>query len=156
MSTSARAADSNDPPTTRSARASPRQYLGRYTHRVGLSNQRLVAVTDDAVTFRTKDGRTATLPPEEFLRRLLVHVLPTGFVKIRHSGLFASRQVATSLPIAQQLLAHRAPVEHPETPSSGAALLQRLTGIDITRCPRCEHSPLDRRVLSPYTGRPPP
>jgi hypothetical protein len=132
------------------------QYLGRYTHRVGLSNQRLVSVTDDAVTFRTKDGRTATLHPEEFLRRLLLHVLPSGFVKIRHSGLFASRQVSTSLPIAQQLLANRTPIERPETPSSLAALLQRLTGIDITRCPRCEQSPLDRRVLTPYTGRPPP
>jgi hypothetical protein len=86
----------------------PFQYLSRYTHRVGLSNQRLVSVTDDAVTFRTKDGRTATLHPEEFLRRLLLHVLPAGFVKIRHSGLFASRQVSTSLPIAQRLLADRA------------------------------------------------
>jgi hypothetical protein len=132
------------------------QYLGRYTHRVGLSNHRLVAVTDDAVTFRTKDGRTATLHPGEFLRRLLLHVLPSGFVKIRHSGLFASRQVATALPIAQQLLAKRTPIEQCETPLSYAALLQRLTGIDLTRCPRCEHSPLDRRVLSPYAGRPPP
>ncbi len=72
------------------------QYLGRYTHRVGLSNQRLVAVTPEAVTFRTKDGRTTTLHPEEFLRRLLLHVLPAGFVKIRHSGLFASRQVSSA------------------------------------------------------------
>jgi hypothetical protein len=131
-------------------------YLGRYTHRVGLSNQRLVAGTDDAVTFRTKDGRTATLHPEEFLRRLLLHVLPSGFVKIRHSGLFASRQVSTALPIARQLLAQRTPIERQATPSSYAALLQRLTGIDITRCPRCEQSPLDRRVLTPYAGRPPP
>lgn len=90
------------------------------------------------------------------LRRLLVHVLPIGFVTIRHSGLFASRQVSTSLPFAQQLLAKRAPIERRDTPSNCAALLQRLTGIDITRCPRCEHSPLDRRVLSPYAGRPPP
>src|SRR5262249_27275722 len=80
------------------------QYLGRYTHRVGLSNQRLVAVTPDAVTFRTKDGRTVTLHPEEFLRRLWLHVLPRGFVKIRHGGLFAPRQVSTTLPIARDLL----------------------------------------------------
>ena len=131
------------------------QYLGRYTHRVGLSNQRLVAVTDDAVTFRTKDGRTVTFHPEEFLRRLLLHVLPSGFVKIRHSGLFASRQVSTSLPIARQLLAQRALVEHAEEPPDCAALLRRLTGVDITRCPRCAQSPLDRRVL-PYIGRAPP
>ena len=132
------------------------QYLGRYTHRVGLSNQRLVSVTPDAVTFRTKDGRTVTLHPEEFLRRLLLHVLPAGFVKIRHSGLFAARQVSTALPIAQRLLAGRPPTEHPGTLATWTALLQRLTGIDLTRCPRCEQSTLDRRVLSPYAGRPPP
>jgi len=130
------------------------QYLGCYTHRVGLSSQRLVA--RDAVTFRTKDGRTLTLPPEEFLRRLLLHVLPAGFVKIRHSGLFASRQVSTSLPIAQRLLADRQPIEHTEPPSNWTALLQRLTGIDLSRCPRCEQSTLDRRALSPYAERPPP
>ena len=132
------------------------QYLGRYTHRVGLSNQRLVSVTGDAVTFRTKDGRTLTLPPEEFLRRLLLHVLPAGFVKIRHSGLFASRQVSTALPIVQRLLADRPPIAEPESPSSWTVLFQRLTGIDLSRCPRCERSTLDRRVLSPYAGRPPP
>jgi len=132
------------------------QYLGRYTHRVGLSNQRLVSVTDDTVTFRTKDGRTLSLPPEEFLRRLLLHVLPAGFVKIRHSGLFASRQVSTALPIVQRLLADRPPIAHPESPSRWTVLFQRLTGIDLTRCPRCEQPTLDRRVLSPYAGRPPP
>lgn len=132
------------------------QYLGRYTHRVGLSNHRLVSVTPDAVTFRTKDGRTATLPPEEFLRRLLLHVLPSGFVKIRHSGLFASRQVSTALPIAQRLLTQRPPTKDPETASSGVGLLQRLTGIDLTRCPRCAHAPLARRLLSPDSGRSPP
>jgi hypothetical protein len=91
------------------------QYLGRYTHRVGLSNQRLVAVTPDEVTFRTKDGRTASLPPVEFLRRLLLHVLPARFVKLRHSGLFASRK-PTVLPIAQRLLADR---PHTSDPDSG-------------------------------------
>jgi hypothetical protein len=132
------------------------QYLGRYTHRVGLSNQRLVAITDDTVTFRTKAGRTLSLPPPEFLRRLLLHVLPAGFVKIRHNGLFASRQVSTSLPIAQRLLADRPPLEDAESPPSWAALFQRLTGIDLTRCPRCAQSTLARRMLSPYAGRPPP
>jgi hypothetical protein len=131
-------------------------YLGRYTHRVGLSNQRLVAVTSDAVTFRTKDGRTATVHPEEFLRRLLLHVLPSGFVKIRHSGLFAPRQVSTALPIAQRLLADRPQAVPSTAPSPWATLLHRLTGIDVTRCPRCQRSPLNRRVLLPYAQRPPP
>ena len=133
------------------------RYLGRYTHRVGLSNQRLVAITPHAVTFRTKDGRTVTLHPEEFLRRLLLHVLPAGFVKIRHSGLFAPRQVATALPIAQQLLGERPKTDPRAAPSSRwETLLHRLTGIDVTRCPRCDRSPLDRRVILPHTPRPPP
>jgi hypothetical protein len=132
------------------------QYLGRYTHRVGLSNQRLVAVTPAAVTFRTKDGRTVTVPPEEFLRRFLLHVLPRGFVKIRHSGLFAPRQVSTTLPLAHELLADRPPADASRERSSWATLLRHLTGFDVTRCPRCEQSRLDRRVLLPHLGRPPP
>jgi len=58
-------------------------YLGRYTHRVGLSNHRLQAITPDAVRFATKHGHRVTVPPREFLRRFLLHVLPAGFVKIR-------------------------------------------------------------------------
>jgi len=95
-------------------------------------------------------SRTATLHPHEFLRRLLVHVLPAGFVKIRHAGLFASRQVPTALLRAQQLLARRAAARPPVpvTPAMPwAALLERLTGLDLTRCPRCHHATLDRRVV---------
>jgi hypothetical protein len=131
------------------------QYLGRYTHRVGLANHRLVAITPEAVTFRTKDGHTATVHPHEFLRRLLLHVLPAGFVKIRHSGLFAPRQVSTTLPIAQRLLADRPPPADPPVSAPWATLLYRLTGVDVTRCPRCAHPTLDRRVLVPYAQRPP-
>jgi hypothetical protein len=130
------------------------QYLGRYTHRVGLSNQRLVAVTADAVTFRTKDGRTATLHPHEFLRRLLLHVLPSGFVKIRHAGLFAPRQVATALPVAQRLLAQR-PRPVP-APPPWPTLLQRLTGIDLTICPRCHQRTLARQLVPRQAERAPP
>jgi hypothetical protein len=132
------------------------QYLGRYTHRVGLSNHRLVAVTPDAVTFRSKDGRTVTLHPEEFRRRLLLHVRPAGVVKIRHSGLFAPRQVATALPIARHLLGERPAGTRETAPPPWALLLQRLTGSDVTRCPRCDRASLDRRVLLPQVPRPPP
>jgi hypothetical protein len=135
------------------------QYLGRYTHRVGLSNQRLVAITADAVTFRTKDGRTATLPPPEFLRRLLLHVLPAGFVKIRHAGLFAPRQVTTALPLAQRLLAQRAAAQPPVTAGATmtwSALLLRLTGLDLARCPRCQQPTLDRRPILRHDERAPP
>jgi hypothetical protein len=73
------------------------RYLGRYTHRVGISNQRLVSMNDDGVTFPTKNGATVTLPPQVFLRRFLQHVLPDGFVKIRHYGLMASSHATTKL-----------------------------------------------------------
>jgi hypothetical protein len=65
-------------------------YLGRYTHRVGISDSRIHDVTDDEVTFATKDGKTCTLDHEEFTRRFLRHTLPDGFKKIRHFGLYAS------------------------------------------------------------------
>jgi hypothetical protein len=65
-------------------------YLARYTHRVGIANSRLQSVTNDQVTFTTKNGQTATLHPVEFLRRLVQHVLPVGFHKIRHAGLYSS------------------------------------------------------------------
>jgi hypothetical protein len=137
------------------------QYLGRYTHRVGLSNHRLVSVTDDAVTFRTWDEQTATLHPHEFLRRFLQHVLPRGFVKLRHYGLLAPGNVNTKLIAARQLLEARTALP-PPTPVAPAAsssdksvdwreLLQRLTGSDVTRCAKCGgalHSrPLERAPL---------
>jgi hypothetical protein len=80
-------------------------YLGRYTHRVGISNQRLLAFEQGGVRFRTKDGRTITLEPQEFIRRFLLHVLPKRFVKIRHYGLFAASNATTKLVVAKRLLA---------------------------------------------------
>jgi len=67
-------------------------YLGRYTHRVGIANSRFLQVTDEAITFRTKDGRSVTLPPVTFLQRFIQHVLPERFKKIRHAGLYAAPQ----------------------------------------------------------------
>ncbi|TXT43888.1 MAG: putative transposase [Limisphaerales bacterium] len=133
------------------------QYLGRYTHRVGLSNHRLVSVTDDAVTFRTWGEDTATLHPHEFLRRFLQHVLPHGFVKLRHYGLLAPGNVNTKLVAARELLKARAtppPVEVApppaglDKPADWRELLLRLTGLDVTRCSKCGGAlysrPLDR------------
>ena len=124
------------------------QYLGRYTHRVGLSNHRLVNVADDSVTFRTRGEATATLHPHEFLRRFLLHVLPPRFVKLRHYGLLAPGNVNSKLATARGLLEARA--ERPSATSSAPEmptavekpvdwreLLMRLTGIDVTVCPRC-------------------
>jgi hypothetical protein len=86
------------------------QYLGRYTHRIAISNARLVSLVDGVVQFRWKDyaagGRqkVMALGVEEFLRRFLMHVLPRGFVRIRHFGLLANRQRHTAISRARQLL----------------------------------------------------
>lgn len=80
------------------------EYLGRYTHRVAISDHRLLALTDDSVTIRTKHGQQATIEPAEFIRRFLLHVLPGGFHKIRHTGLYAAANVHTKLVRAAELL----------------------------------------------------
>jgi hypothetical protein len=115
------------------------RYLGRYTHRVGLSNHRLVSLDERGVTFRTRGANTVTVSPDEFLRRFLLHVLPKGFVKIRHYGLMAPSNLATKLATARRLLGDAAPTElpAPQAPRSFEELLLALTGIDVRRCPRC-------------------
>jgi hypothetical protein len=137
-------------------------YLGRYTHRVAISNSRLVEVTDDAVTFRTKDGQTITLPPVEFLRRLTLHVLPDRFHKVRHYGLYASYHVERSLAAARELLTPQStPAAFPPPPAAAPAAvgwaerLRLLTGRDVTRCPRCG-AQLVQRPLPPALSRAPP
>ena len=81
------------------------QYLGRYTHRVAISNHRLVALADGQVTFRWRDSadhnqwKLMTLPVDEFLRRFLLHLLPKGFVRIRQCGVLAKRRRALLLPL---------------------------------------------------------
>lgn len=111
-------------------------YLARYTHRVAISNHRLVNVTNDDVTFRWKDyahggqQRLMTLTADEFLRRLFLHVLPRGFVRIRFYGFLAARRRAHDLPLCRRLLVAR-------------ALRVQLTCADATAsqatwpCPRC-------------------
>ncbi|MFQ5409503.1 MAG: IS91 family transposase [Anaerolineales bacterium] len=79
-------------------------YLGRYTHRVGISSSRLVSISEDKIVFRTRGEKTCSLAPEEFIRRFLLHVLPRQFFKIRHYGLLAPGNVNTRLVRAQELL----------------------------------------------------
>ena len=87
------------------------RYLGRYTHRVAISNHRLVSLSEGRVTFRWRDSahknkkRRMSLSVEEFLRRFLLHTLPPGFVRIRHFGIFAHRRRRDLLPLCRQLLA---------------------------------------------------
>lgn len=118
------------------------RYLGRYTHRVGISNYRLQVIDEHGVRFATKDGKSVTLAHEEFIRRFLLHVLPDGFVKIRHYGIFAAPNLATQLVRARAAFLVRAP-EPGITATSGGdepgwkERFLALTGVDLTRCPRC-------------------
>ena len=116
-------------------------YLGRYTHRVALSNDRLVEHRDRCVRFHWKDytdhdrGKVMTLEAEEFLRRFLLHVVPRGFMRIRHFGLLANPTRRGTLARCRDILGQSPPADVP--PESVAVLLQRLTGVDLSRCPVC-------------------
>jgi hypothetical protein len=113
------------------------RYLGCYTHRVAISNHRLVALEDGEVVFRWRDSahknkkRLMQLPVEEFLRRFFLHVLPKGFVRIRHFGFFAHRRRAALLPICFALLG--------QTAGSSAVTAGTPTGAPpaLWVCPRC-------------------
>ena len=136
------------------------RYLGRYTHRVGISNQRLVSMDERGVTFRTKDGKTRTLSAEAFLGRFLFHVLPNGFVKIRHYGLMSASHATTRLETARTLLTDPAvPSEAPaashiEDASALCALDLGLADDDLRRCPACGALALIRQPL-PAARAPP-
>ena len=112
-------------------------YLARYTHRVAISNHRIVAVNNSQVTFRWKDyahhnkQRTMTLTCEEFLRRFLQHLLPKGFPRIRYFGWLANRRRSKLLPLCRSLL--------PNMPVQTPATVVRQTA--VWRCPRC-HRPM--------------
>jgi Putative transposase len=123
-------------------------YLGRYTHRVGIANSRLLDVTDARVVFRTRGDATETLHPVEFLWRFVQHVLPDGFHKIRHIGLYASPQLGD----ARERLGMSTPAPEP-SPSWEQKLLE-LTGRDVLHCPKCL-APLLRSIL-PRSARAPP
>jgi hypothetical protein len=116
-------------------------YLARYTHRVAISNHRLVAFENDRVSFRWRDyahggkQKVITVSAHEFLRRFLIHVLPRGLVRIRHFGLFANRRRSAALQRCRELLGTAACVDPPEPPSR--------------RCPACSGIMLVVERLTP-------
>jgi len=120
------------------------EYLGRYTHRVAIANNRLTDFADGKVCFRWKDYRhesrqkVMSLDEQEFIRRFLLHVLPDGFQRIRHYGLLANRHRAVKLTRCRQLLVEPAPVlEKPDTPLDYRDRYQLLTGKSLRDCPKC-------------------
>jgi hypothetical protein len=118
------------------------RYLSRYTHRVAISNRRLVSADDKGVAFRWKDYRiegpgrwkTMTLSPHEFIRRFLMHVLPKGFHRIRHYGLFANGNRAASIARARELIGAAPRVLEPEKKKAAAPDAPRVLPC---ACPRC-------------------
>ncbi|MGA2120200.1 MAG: transposase [Bryobacteraceae bacterium] len=141
------------------------RYLGCYTHRVAISNHRLVGLEQGRVTLRWRDSahknkkRLMSLPVAEFLRRFLLHVLPRGFVRIRHFGFFAHRRRATLLPLCFQLLAS-AGKPTPATQSEP----KPDSGRSLYTCPHCggamivleRLTPVQVRLRSPPPTRPAP
>ena len=117
-------------------------YLGRYTHRIAISNHRLLSFHDDKVTFQWKDrktghcNKTLTLDAQEFIRRFLIHVLPHGFPKIRYFGFLANRQRSASLLLCRQLLNASGPETDPQI-LDWKSRHQALTGDSLELCPIC-------------------
>jgi hypothetical protein len=121
-------------------------YLGRYTHRVALSNDRILSAHNEEVTFSYRDRKdqnrkkTMTLDAHEFIRRFLLHVIPKGFVRVRHFGFLANR--SKSLLSKCRRLLDLGPVPPKLPQKSVHELMLQLTGIDITRCPLCQKGTL--------------
>ena len=120
------------------------EYLGRYTHRVAISNNRLIGFDDGKVSFRWKDYRHESrkkvmcLDAQEFIRRFLLHVLPTGFQRIRHYGFLANRYRAVKLARCRQLLDEPAPAAKPPgAPQDYRDRYEQLTGKSLRDCPKC-------------------
>jgi len=131
--------------------AGPKQvlnYVGRYTHRVAISNNRLIDIEDGRVSFYWKDYRDhdrrkiMTLPAEEFIRRFLIHVLPEGFQRIRYYGFLSNCHREEKLKLCRQLLgmsplvAEIAPGDQPSD-YDYLALYEKLTGSSLRQCPAC-------------------
>ena len=121
------------------------EYLGRYTHKVAISNSRIISVTDTHTTFSARgrnpgdSRRTITLRNEEFIRRFLMHVLPTGFQKIRYYGFLNNRMKSKNLKLIFKLQGYQK-FKQRYAGLGMADLLKRIWKKDICCCPQCGHS----------------
>ena len=134
-------------------------YVGRYTHRVAISNERLLDLEGGHVRFRYKDYRpdsapqvnTMTLPATEFIRRFLLHVLPAGFHRIRYYGFLGNRVRRERLALCRQLL--HMPAQAPTDEPPGTDYRDRsevLTGVSLRACPVCAEGQM--RVIEHLGG----
>ena len=130
-------------------------YLGRYTHRVAISDHRILSVQNNEVTFLWRDrsddnkSKPLTIPVVDFIGRFLLHVLPRGFQKVRAYGWLSPRRKKTVLAAIRQQLVTAPPPAAPDQETPIERIL-RLTGIDVTKCPHCKQGHLD------YIGQLPP
>ncbi|MDO4650171.1 MAG: IS91 family transposase [Eubacteriales bacterium] len=118
------------------------KYLGRYTHRIAISNRRILSMTYKTVTYSVKDyknqgqWKTLTIPGEEFIRRFLMHVLPKGFVRIRHYGLLCCRTKKGNMTICRNLLGCKQYLSKLRGMNT-EQLMKALYNVDICQCPAC-------------------
>jgi hypothetical protein len=148
--------------------AGPQQvldYVGRYTHRVAISNNRLLDIAEDQVQFKWKDYRdgdqvkTMTLSADEFIRRFLMHVMPNGFHRIRYYGFLGNRYRNEKLAECRRLLGMRAAEHHAETPSPEKEYQERyeeLTGRSLHQCPHCQEGQMVKIAVLPRAVVMPP
>jgi hypothetical protein len=142
-------------------------YLSRYTHRVAITNSRLIACRNGQVTFSYRDRRDGdrrkqlTLPANQFLGRFLTHVLPSRFMRIRHYGYLANRSKRQLLERIRELIGAR-PSQPPSVVDSISQWLKQILGIDSELCPNCGEHLIEQPLLSQLlpmksclTGRPP-
>ena len=134
------------------------QYLGRYTHRIAISNNRIIAIRDGKVSFLWRDyangncQKIMTLQADEFIRRFLTHVLPTRFVRIRHFGLLANRTRKNNIALCRKILGDsKTATKEKIVKETWQEQLFRICGIDVTTCPVCQKGKMFRMApLFPY------
>lgn len=139
-------------------------YFGRYTHRVAIANDRLVAISDNTVTFRYRDSKErkrtklVTLDADEFIRRFLLHILPDGFTKIRYYGFLSNRNKKKLIAQCRVLLGvPKKDKERNKLHEGWEEMLLRITGTDVRICPQCRQGTMVLlETLVPRFGRWPP
>ena len=132
------------------------QYLGRYTHRIAISNNRILNIRQGKVSFLWRDyadrnrQKTMTLKADEFIRRFLLHVLPFHYVRIRHFGLLANRKRKNTIALCRQILGEEKTATQPNTrKETWQEQLFRICGIDVTLCPVCQKGRMYMVALLP-------
>lgn len=132
-------------------------YLGRYTHRVAITNNRIVSINGGKVTFTYKDRsdenkkKELPLKAAEFIRRFLLHILPRGFMKIRYYGFLAHTNKKTTIPLLRKLINPHAKITE-KVFETVQEIMLRLTGVDITHCPECKQGIMVSVEVLPVPG----